>query len=291
MNEKTALIALSSFVPLGPLRLKLMVSHFGGADKVWNANEEELLELGLSRKLTAGFIRHKNKFDVDDYFNELKKRNIQAVTIKEKNYPKNLKEIEDAPLVLYIKGKILAKDKKAIAIVGSRRMTSYGKEMASSFSRQLSKLGITIVSGLARGIDTEAHRATLWGNGRTIAVLGCGLDRVYPLQNYNLAQRILKKGGAIVSEYPLGYPVYPSNFANRNRIISGLSKAVLVIEGAARSGTLLTASRAAEQGRQVFAIPGQITSHLSAAPHFLIANGAKMVTKIDDILDEVDFKS
>lgn len=291
MNEKTALIALSSYIPFGPPRIDLMISHFGSANKVWQANERELLEINLKRNLVSGFMKHKRRFNEKNYLDQLKKKEIRAITFKERNYPRNLKEIETAPPVLYVKGKIFAKDRKAIAIVGSRKMTSYGKEMANHFSRQLGKLGLTIISGLAIGIDTEVHKAALRVGGRTIAVLGCGLDRVYPAQNYNLAKRITQGNGAVVSEYPLGYPVYPANFPSRNRIISGLAKAVLVIEGAARSGTLLTASRAAEQGRQVFAVPGQITSHLSAAPHFLIARGAKMVTKMEDILDELDFKS
>ena len=166
-------------------------------------------------------------------------------------------------------------------------MTAYGAEVTTKIAGELAAFDIAIVSGLARGVDTAAHKAALSALGKTIAVLGCGLDSIYPPENYRLAAEITSHG-ALVSEYPLGYPALPINFAARNRIISGLSKAVVVIEGATKSGTLLTASHAADQGRSVFAVPGQITSPLSQAPLYLIKNGAKMVTSTNDILEELD---
>ena len=193
-------------------------------------------------------------------------------------------------MILYYKGVLDSLKTNSVAIVGTRRMTSYGREVTERFSSGLGNLGVTIISGLARGVDTVAHKACLSVNGKTVAVLGNGLDTVYPPENANLADEIIKKGGAIISEYPLGYPALPVNFAIRNRIVSGLSDAVIVIEGAEKSGTLLTAGHAAEQGKTVFAVPGQITSPLSASPLYLLKNGAKIASSVKDILDELDFQ-
>ena len=169
-------------------------------------------------------------------------------------------------------------------------MTSYGREVTELFASELASVGVTIVSGLARGIDTVAHKVALSVEGRTLAILACGLDQMYPLENSQLAKSIISSGGAVISEYPLKYPAFRTNFASRNRIISGFSKAILVVEGAKRSGTLLTASAAAEQGRAVFAIPGQITSPMSAAPHFLIRSGVKVAFSAQDILNDLDMQ-
>ncbi len=196
--------------------------------------------------------------------------------------------MEDGPVILYYKGSLTALRKTSVAIVGTRKMTYYGREVTEKFASELSSFGITIISGLARGVDTAAHKASISAGGTTVAVLGNGLDSVYPLENKTLADTIVEKGGTLISEFPLGYPALPVNFAIRNRIVSGLSDAVVVIEGAEKSGTLLTASHAAEQGKTVFAVPGQIFSPLSKAPFFLIKNGAKMVTEVKDVLEELD---
>ncbi len=213
-------------------------------------------------------------------------KEIHEVHWKDKYYPDNLLALpnNERPQLLYMLGKIGKRDKKAVAIVGSRRMTDYGKRTAARFARELAKNKVTIVSGLARGIDTVAHKAALNAGGRTIAVLGCGLDIVYPPENKSLATRV-RNNGALISEFPLGTKPLGKNFLTRNRIISGLSLAVLVVEGARRSGTLSTASWAANQGREVFAVPGPIDSHLSAAPLYLIENGAQIAQKPKDILD------
>lgn len=290
MTERQALVALCAHVPFGPARVKLLIDYFGSAKKVWSASKDKLVEVGLSFDSASEFIRHREKFDENNYFSKLKKLKIDFMTINDSNYPTNLVDLGNAPSVLYVKGKIKTKDTNAIAIVGTRKMTSYGREVTENFAGELVRLGITIVSGLARGIDTVAHKSALAAGGRTIAVIGRGLDEIYPLENTNLAEKIAGGHGAVISEYPLGYPVLRNNFASRNRIISGFSKAVLVVEGAKKSGTLLTASSAAEQGRQVFAVPGQITSPMSAAPHFLIENGAKIAFSVKDILDELDLQ-
>ena len=207
---------------------------------------------------------------------------------KDKTYPENLLALpeNERPELLYISGKIKESDDKAVAIVGSRKTTTYGRKMAERFARELVENNITIISGLARGIDTVAHTTALKAGGRTIAVLGCGLDIVYPQENKLLAKKI-EGNGALVSEFSPGTKPHAKNFLTRNRIISGLSLAVLVVEGARRSGTLSTAAWAASQGREVFAIPGPIDSPLSAAPLFLIENGAQIARSPKDILDVV----
>jgi len=289
-SEREYSAAVYAHIPFGPVRMKLLISYFKSARKIWESNEEELVKVGLSRKIISGFIRHRRNFDFDKYFGLLRKLSIKFITLKDKEYPENLKRIEDAPYILYIKGRLYRKDKNAVAIVGSRKMTSYGRKVAEMLSSDLSRRGLVIVSGLARGVDTVAHSTTVACGGRTIAVMACGLDIVYPPENRGLAERIIKSGGAIISEYPLGEPPSRGNFPNRNRIISGLSKAVIVVEGEKRSGTLLTASRAAEQGVPVFAVPGQITSPLSYASYFLIKNGAAILFNTDDVIEELDLQ-
>ncbi len=287
MKDRDYLTAVYAFNYFGPARVKLLLSYFKTAKKIWFSKTQELIEVGLPKGKVNDFEKFRKNFDLVNYFKKLKKLGIAVVTIFDTEYPKNLKDIEGAPIVLYFKGKLKARDKNLVAIVGSRKMTSYGKLVTERFSSELVGYGVTIVSGLARGIDTAAHEATIKAGGRTIAVLGSGLDRVYPPENLDLALRIVKSRGALISEYPLGYPPLPENFPARNRIVSGISEVVLVIEGEQKSGTLLTASHAAEQGKTVLAVPGQITSPMSGAPHFLIKNGAKIAENTKDILDEL----
>jgi DNA processing protein len=290
MDERKYIVALYAFNNFGPKRTKLLIDYFGSAKDAWNADAKKLKSIGLRKKTITGFLKHKKDFDFKKYFERLKKLSINYVTYLDNDYPINLAGLEGSPCVLYFRGELKASDTNAVAIVGTRKMTSYGREVTAKFSSELSAMGIVIVSGLAFGVDAQAHKSCLDAGGRTIAVLASGLDIITPASNTYLAKDILKKGGAIVSEYPLGQPALRTNFPSRNRIISGLSKAVLVIEGAQKSGTLLTASAAAEQGRTVFAIPGQITSPMSAASFFLIKNGAKMATNVNDILDELEMQ-
>lgn len=290
ITERQYLAALYSFLPFGPARINLLRKYFGSAKDTWKANKKELLSVGLKEKVVNEFCSYREKFEFKDYFDKLKNLGIDYITIDEGDYPQNLLDLTNSPIVLYKKGEIKSSDTNAVAIVGTRKMTSYGREVAERFAGELASMGVTIVSGLARGVDTVSHRTALDVGGRTIAVLGCGLDIVYPPENIQLAKRIVEENGVMLSEYPLGYPALRNNFANRNRIVSGLARAVIVIEGERKSGTLLTASHAAEQGRQVFAIPGQITSPMSGAPHFLIKNGAKMATNVQDILEELDMQ-
>ncbi len=287
MTEKEYLTAIYAFEYFGPIRVKLLLSYFESPQKIWESTRGQLLKVNLPEGRVNQFIDFRKKFNIEEYFKKLKGLKIKVTTILDSGFPKNLKELDGSPLVLYYKGSLSCLKNKSVAIVGTRQMSLYGKEVTEKFSGGLAKRNITIISGLARGVDTVAHRECLERSGATIAVLGHGLDIVYPPENSILASEIVKRGGAIVSEYPLGYPIRPSNFAIRNRIISGLSDVVLVIEGAEKSGTLLTARHAAEQGKTVLAVPGPITSSLSAAPLYLLKNGAKIATSVSDVLEEL----
>jgi DNA processing protein len=289
-DNREYLVALCSYSYFGPQRIKLLLNYFGNPKKAWKASLSELKEIGLKEAKAAEFLKFKKDFENGDYFNRLKKFKIEYVTFNDKNYPENLKEINDFPPVLYYIGSLRRSDKNAVAIVGSRLGSSYGREVTENISAELSSLGIVIVSGLALGIDAVAHKACFEAGGRGIVVLASGLDTISPFTNRWIAIEIVKHGGAIVSEYPLGFMPLKTNFPARNRIVSGLSKAVIVVEGLKKSGTLLTASAAAEQGRTVFAVPGQITSPLSQAPNYLIQNGAKLVSSTQDILDELNLQ-
>jgi len=290
MTDSQYLTAIYAFNYFGPARIKLLLSYFKSANKIWKSSKEKLIEIGLPQKKVIEFDDFRKSFDIEEYFDRLRNLKIEVVTILDKEYPRSLKGLSGAPSVLYYKGDLTCLKSDCVAIVGSRQMTSYGREVTEKFSGELSDFGVTIISGLARGVDTFAHRACLAAGGKTAAVLGNGLDTIYPSENTGLSQAILKAKGVIISEYPLGYPALPENFAARNRIVSGLSSAVIVIEGAEKSGTLLTATHAAEQGKTVFAVPGQITSPLSKAPLFLLKNGAKIATETKDILDELDLQ-
>ena len=287
MSEKKYLVAITSYVPFGPVRVSLLRQYFGSYESVWKASTGSLIKLGLSGRIVKGFGAHRQNFDIEGYFERLDKLDIKAVCIDSEDYPANLKRITSAPLVLYIRGNIAKSDANAVAIVGTRKMSSYGADVARTFATQLSINGVTIISGLAFGIDAVAHKAALAAGGRTIAVLSGGLDKIYPSANLPLAREIVKRGSAIVSEYPLGYPPLRVNFVMRNRIVSGLSRAVVVVEGRAKSGTLLTASHAAEQGIDVYAVPGPVYSPLSEATNFLLKSGAKLAASPSDILDDL----
>jgi DNA processing protein len=290
VTESEYLTAISAFAYFGPARSRLLVSYFKTAEKVWKCTSKELSEVGISEKKVMEFTDFRKNFDPKSYFEKLSKLNIKVTTIFDNDFPGSLKELNGGPVVLYYKGTLKGLNAGSVAIVGARKMTSYGREVTEEFSAGLSGFGVTIISGLARGVDTAAHKACLASGGVTIAVLGNGLDSVYPPENKNLAEIIVEKGGALISEYPLGSPALPVNFAVRNRIVSGLADCVLVIEGAEKSGTLLTASHAADQGKTVFAVPGQITSPLSKTPLFLLKNGAKIATEVKDVLDELDIE-
>ena len=289
-RDKKYLIALYSFIHFGPARTKLLVSYFGSPKKVWEVTFGDLLKVGLRPELANKFIRYRNNFDIERYFSKINDLGVKVVTINDEDYPENLKDLNDAPQVLYVRGKLSKNDVNSVAIVGSRKMTSYGREVTEKFASELVQIGVTIVSGLAFGVDLTAHKSALDAGGRCIAVLASGVDIITPRSNVWLGLKIVKEGGALVSEFPLGLEAQRHFFPFRNRIISGLSKAIIVVEGIIRSGTIHTARHAAEQGRSVFAVPGQITSPMSQISHYLIKNGAKMITKVSDILEDLDLQ-
>lgn len=285
-------LAFSYFLGIGPMRFKQLVNFFGNCETAYQAKEENLKKI-LGVNLAEKFMAFRRNFSADSILENLLKKNIQVLTLEDKDYPQQLAQITDPPICLYVKGnkKILSEKVGFLfAVIGTRKPTNYGISVAEKFAGELSQYGFTIVSGMALGIDSKAHWAALNNNGATIAVLGCGVDIIYPPTNRSLYETIIQKQGAVVSEFPPGRTVLPGLFVARNRIISGLSKGILVVEGAKDSGALITARYGAEQGREVFAPPSPITSLLSQAPNYLIKQGAKITTSIEDILDEFNIK-
>lgn len=288
MDSKEYWVALSTNNKIGARTFAKLNKHFKPISKVWEARVGDLHAAGLDLSQISGVQEVISKIDPDKEMAKVEKLGLDVRIITDANYPKMLKELHDPPWVLYIRGKILPQDEIALAVVGSRKFTPYGQLVTEDLVYRLAKNKLTIVSGLALGIDAVAHQATLEAKGRTIAVLGCGLDHIYPTANIRLADKILQSGGAIISEFPIGTTSYPSNFPIRNRIIAGLSLGTLVIEGAIDSGSLITAQAAIEYNREVFAVPGEIYSETSAGPNHLIQMGAKMVLEAEDILTELN---
>jgi DNA processing protein len=280
-------IGFSKVPGIGPTRLRALLDYYGQIDLAWQANPGELRAIGLDKRSVENLFRVRNKLDLEAELEKLEKLGVSVLTWESQDYPRLLKNIADPPPVLYVRGQLAPQDEWALAVVGTRRATTYGKECARMLVNGLAKNNVTVVSGLAYGIDTEAHKTAVHAGGRTIAVLGCGVDIIYPAENKKLAQAIIENG-AVVSDYPLGTNPESRNFPPRNRIISGLSLGVLVVEGAIQSGARITADFALEQGREVFAVPGTILRQSSAGPNYLIQNGAKLVTDVNDVLEELN---
>jgi DNA processing protein len=279
------LLALHSVYGIGSVRLKKLVEHFKDPKEAWEAKLPELKKLGLDDKALARLDEKRKTVSPEDYFSDIKKNGIKVLTIWDKNYPTLLKEIYDPPAVLYYQGDISYLNRKAIGVVGTRKISGYGQQVTESLTADLVGAGLVIVSGLARGVDSVAHRTALKNGGKTVAVLAGGLNLIYPPENEKLAKEISSGNGAVISEFPPNYPHLAGNFPTRNRIISGLSIGVLVTEAAQDSGSLITARAALEQGREVFAVPGPINSFLSEGPANLIRNGAQLIMNYKDILD------
>ena len=284
-------LGFSAFPGIGPARFHLLYTYFGTAKAAWEAPLATLKKIKLGDKLSEAFDAFRKKTNLDDKLRELEKHHIAVLAINDPKYPKLLKEIPDAPFLLYVRGKRGNEQihlDQTIAVVGTRNVSRYGVEVTQKIVTDLVSVGCTIVSGMAYGVDAIAHKSALDAGGQTIAVLGCGVDVIAPPTNTKLYWEIVDSGrGAIISEMPPGLRPDVGLFPARNRIISGLSRGVVVTEGAEDSGALITASRAAEQGREVFAVPGPITSPYSRAPAKLIKNGAKLVETAQDILDEL----
>lgn len=272
---------------IGPSRLKVLLDAFGDVEAAWNASADELRALGFSPKIIEAFEKVRNKVDLDHVWERIQSMGYWVTTWDCGEYPIRLKEIAAPPPLLYVWGELKPQDRWAVAIVGTRRATPYGETVAREVATALAVSGVTVISGLARGIDSMAHRAALEAGGRTIAVLGSGLDRMYPPEHRRLAERIADCG-AILSDYPLGTPPEPKNFPPRNRIISGLSLLVIVIEAGEGSGALITADFAAEQGREVFAVPGDILRQTSKGVNRLIATGAHPLLSPEDVLEALN---
>jgi DNA processing protein len=276
-----------SYTPgIGAITFQKLLHTFETAEKAYLAPKKELIPV-LGSKLTDQFIEFRSTFDHKKTIKSLKEKNIEFVAQNDSDYPAQLKTLFDPPIGLFIKGNrdvLLTPESKLFSIVGTRKATSYGRTVTEMLTRNLVDYDFVIVSGMALGIDSQAHETTLQAKGKTVAVLGCGVDIVYPPQNATLYKNILENNGLILSEFPPGQDVLKGLFVSRNRIVSGLSGATLIVEGDTKSGALITAKCALEQGKDVFAVPGPITSFLSWAPNMLIKQGAIAVTGIDDIL-------
>jgi DNA processing protein len=272
---------------IGRVKFSQLESYFKKMEDAWKAGPGELRQAGLERHIVQAIETQRPQIDLDVEMEKLVKHGVKAYTCRDREYPARLKEIYDFPPVIYIKGELTTQDEWCIAVVGTRRATVYGRQVTEEIVADLARARITVVSGLARGIDTVAHRATLKAGGRTVAVFGCGLDTIYPAENAALAEGIVKQG-AIMSEYPLGTKPRPDNFPRRNRIMSGMSLGVLVIEADSSSGAIITAHMALEQNREVFAVPGSILSPVSRGTNTLIKEGAKLVQSCNDILEELN---
>jgi DNA processing protein len=269
------------------MKVRALLDHFGDLERAWQASATLLREAGMDRRALANFLKARDRLDLDKEMARLAAQGIRVLIWDDPDYPSRLLQIPDPPPVLYVRGQLSPEDDWAVGVVGTRRASAYGKTVTERLTTDLAVNHITVVSGLARGIDGEAHRAALKAGGRTIAVLGCGVDLIYPPEHRRLAHQITERG-ALVSEYPLGTRPEGSNFPPRNRIISGLSLGVLVIEAGIKSGALITADYAADQGRDVFAVPGNLFVRSSMGTNRLIQDGAKLVTGAEDILEELN---
>ena len=274
---------------IGPVRLEKLLEYFGNLHEAWQSPSHHLTAAGLNAKLCQQLIQIRKEVCLDVVVDDLLAAGIQVLTWDDPAYPERLRQIKQSPFVIYLKGNLIEDDIWSVAVVGTRRFSPYGRQVTELLTRTLAEQGITIISGLARGIDGIAHQQALDAGGRTLAVLGSGLDQIYPPEHRGLAEKISKQGG-LISDYPPGTPPDGSNFPPRNRIISALSKAVLVIEAGRKSGSLITANYAAEQGKEVFAVPGKITAPLSKGTNQLIKVGAHPLLEVQDVLDFLNMK-
>ncbi len=272
---------------IGPKGFQLLLNKFGDSKNAWNGTKGEYYELGIKDKSFETFEKFRNKFDINSYYEKLKKEQVQFVSYLDKRYPSGLKKLENPPIGIFVKGNAkLLKEKLSIGVVGTRKITSYGKNVTESIVSELVNSDVSIVSGLALGVDGTAHRTAVLKNGKTIAVLACGVDCCSPSENFSLYSDILTNDGLIISEYPLSCPPNKGTFLARNRIIAALSNGVLVTEAAEGSGSLVTADWGLRLSKKVFAVPGPITSRMSDGSLKLLKQGAKLVTEGKDVLEE-----
>ena len=286
-NELKYWVSFSRVPGIGRVKISQLLGYFSRLEDAWKAPSGELKKAGLDSRSVTTVVNLRPRISPDSEIENLHKYKIKAITFNSSYYPQRLKEIHDYPPLIYVRGNLKPEDECCLAVVGTRRATVYGRQVTEEIVTELAKNKITIVSGLAKGIDSIAHRAALETNGRTIAVFASGLDIVYPAENASLARDIIEKG-ALVSEYPLGTRPKADNFPRRNRIMSGISLGVLVIEAGERSGALITVEQALQQNREVFAVPGSILSPASKGTNSLLQQGAKLVRNHVDILEELN---
>lgn len=284
MDPKAYWVGFNLVKGIGAARLRQIQEFYGSLETAWNSPASGLLSAGLPQKVVDNFVRMKPQVDLDRIMERIHTQGVKVMTWEDADYPRRLKEINQAPPVLFIKGSINVEDDWAVAVVGTRRVTPYGRQVTSEIAAFLAQNGVTVVSGLARGVDAIAHQTALHNGGRTIAVLGSGVDVIYPPEHRRLAGEIAQQG-ALVSDYPLGTQPDGINFPPRNRIISGLSLATIVVEAGEKSGALITAEFAVEQGRDVFAVPGSILAPQSEGTNKLIEEGARPLLKMTEILE------
>jgi DNA processing protein len=287
MNDKRYWIGFNLIKGIGAVRMQALIQHFGDLEDAWKAKPADLAQAGLGLKVIERIVQAREQVDLEKVWKKIESQNIHIMTWEDEAYPQRLKEIDQPPPVLYLRGDYLPDDLFAVAIVGTRRATPYGRQITEELASFLATHGITVVSGLARGIDAIAHQTALKAGGRTIGVLGSGVDKIYPPEHRALADKMIESG-AIVSDYAPGTPPDATNFPPRNRIISGLSLAVVVIEAGETSGALITAEFAAEQGREIFAVPGSILAPQSKGTNKLIQNGALPLLSVNDLMQALD---
>jgi DNA processing protein len=287
MDDVRYWIGLTLVKGIGAVRFQRLLDKFGDAETAWSASPDELKQAGLGAILVERLLQVRQQVNLDRIMDQIISGRIQVLTWLDEGYPQRLREIEQPPPVLYARGDLCPEDDWAVAIVGTRRVSSYGRQVTEELASFLAANGVTVVSGLARGVDSIAHQAALQAGGRTLAVLGSGVDRIYPPENRSLAESIIENG-AVLSDYVLGTPPESSNFPPRNRIIAGLAMAVVVIEAGQTSGALITAEFAAEQGREVFAVPGNILAPQSKGTNKLIQQGALPLLSASDIMQALN---
>lgn len=275
---------------IGPARFQTLLAYFGTLGDAWRASEQQLREVGLDSRALEKLREARASVDLDVYARKVSESGARVLTLLDEDYPATLREIPAAPPVIFVRGQLEPVDEWAVAIVGTRRLSAYGRQVARELAAGLARTGITIVSGLARGIDAIAHKTALDEGGRSIGVLACGIDRMYPPEHRELARQMVDGRGAVISDYPLGAKPESQHFPARNRLISGLSLGTVVVEAAERSGALITARFANEQDREVFAVPGNINSRTSQGTNTLIQQGAKLIMRVEDILEELNLR-
>ena len=290
MRDVRYWIGFNRVIGVGPAKVRTLIDHFGDLEQAWRGDLTDLRDAGLDRRAIENVINTRQTLNLDQELDRVVKAGARVLTWDDPEYPPLLRQLPEAPPVLYVKGQLTEADREwTVAIVGTRKASAYGRQVAETLASELARNGITVVSGLALGIDAVAHEYALRAGGRTLGVLACGIDQVYPPSHVKLASRILEQG-ALLTETPVGSPPEGGNFPARNRIISGLSLGTIVVEAGETSGALITADRALEQGREVFAVPGNIFAQSSRGTNRLLKEGATLITSVEDVLEALNLK-